>query len=296
MDALACGQIVTAWEQELVSPKSSIQYADSDPSTVFDFTEKVTLEEGWRPSGWLRINNWQMLKVGVPYFYERYNYPLIHGSVFIPSAIIARWISAASAELPKGQWVSRNDLVTAWVFKYAWGGTYFKDEHWNTVFTAICFRGRHPALPKELIMNTAKSNVVPSLTTLELRTWSLARVALRIRRSLDIYEDLKYVENAVTHEIRDMKKGNGSTREMPLHRIDARPFGSTSWAKIGVCSPKFGSQETIACLTYNAGRGCATIYDSSEGDWRVDYMFSARAWQALSEQMEKENQALKAAV
>jgi len=216
----------------------------------------------------------------------------LHGSIFIPKALIDLWMRDATAELAEGEQVSKNDLVVSWIFKYAFGGDYFPDSHYASMFTTVNFRGRHPSLPKSAITNTAKAHPIPPFTTLELRNTSLSQIALRLKTSMGVYEDPEYVEKIVAHEYRVMKKGNGKTWEMPLGILDARVFGTISWADMGLGRLNFGSEKPVTVLTYCSGRGCATVVDCEEGNWRVDYKLSARAWKALENRMEKENDRL----
>lgn len=294
MDALAAGELVKAWEFVFSASSPVPFYPDIDPSTLFQFTNNITVEPGWRQPGWITYTPLQLCKVLVPYLYESWRFPLLHGSIFIPSSLLSKWVREAKAEFTeKDEWVSRNDLVTAWIFKHAFGGPYFNDTDYTTLFTAICFRGRHPSLPREAITNTAKSHSMPPLTTLELRTTSLPQIALKLRKSMEVFNnDEEFVGKCVAHEVRMMEKGNGKTGEIPVGRLDARAFGVTSWAKLGFGEVSFGGRNVVATLTYNTGRGCATIVEEEEGVWRVDYKLSARQWDVLKEEMERENEEL----
>lgn len=162
------------------------------------------------------------------------------------------------------------------------------------MFYGVCFRGRHPLLPRNIITNTVKSHVMPPLTTRELRDTSLAQLALRLRKSLDPFEDEEYVARAVAHEFKSVRESNGKATSYPIGMIQSRTCGMTSWAKLGLGSPNFGDTiTTISSLSYNARRECATIIDSACGNWRVDFKLSKKAWGCMNEQMEVEMRALK---
>lgn len=162
------------------------------------------------------------------------------------------------------------------------------------MFTAINFRGRHPQLPRTIITNSAMSYVTPPLTTRELRETSLARIALRLRQSTLPFSDSDYVAKVVAYEFNNMKTNNGKTYWYPLGSLKSRPYGATSWAKVGLSSPNFGPGiKTIANVTYCAGRRCSTLIDSEGGYWRADLKLPKRAWECLQLQMEKEKKALK---
>jgi hypothetical protein len=161
------------------------------------------------------------------------------------------------------------------------------------MFNSINFRGRVPQLPRTAITNTAMSYVIPPLTTRELRTMSLADVALRIRKSTEPFSDSSYVAKVVAYEFNNVKTNNGKAYWYPLGSVNSRQHGATSWAKLGLSSPKFGEGvETAAALTYCASRRCSCIIDSEGGDWRVDIRVPKTAWEALLLQMEKEKRDL----
>jgi hypothetical protein len=177
--------------------------------------------------------------------------------------------------------------------QHGWGDC-LPDNDLNTLFTAICFRGRHPMLPRSVMTNTAKSFVTPPMTSLELRSLSLAQVALRLRQSTLPFSDPAYVEKSVAYEYNNMKATNGKNHMYPIGSIKSRQFGVTAWAKLGLTSPKFGKDlKAVSCTTYNANRVCATLTDSEGGDWRVDVKLSNRAWKSLQLQMDAERKVLR---
>lgn len=116
MDALGCAQIIEAWEEEL-GEVAVTPCENPSPETLFDFTNNVTIPPGWSPPGWVQVSNWEIAKVFASYFYELYRLPRFQGSVFVPNALVNHWRKTAAEELPEDEWVSRNDLVTAWIFK-----------------------------------------------------------------------------------------------------------------------------------------------------------------------------------
>ncbi|KFY30704.1 hypothetical protein V493_01728 [Pseudogymnoascus sp. VKM F-4281 (FW-2241)] len=239
MDASGCAQLVLAWEEELSGAvtKSKIPH-DPDMAKLFDFTEKVTLDPDWSPPGWIQPSMFDYAKLLGWYTYLKYACPHAEGSIFIPKGLVQHWKSESEKELADGEWVSSNDLIVAWVFKHGWGC--WPDNDLNTLFTAICFRGRHPLLPQSVMTNTAKSFVTPPMTSLELRSLPLAQVALRLRQSTLPFSDPTYVEKSVAYEHNAMKNKNGSVNMYPIGAVNARPFGVTAWAKLGLGSPKFG--------------------------------------------------------
>lgn len=116
MDALGCAQIVIAWEEELNGVKINTTYGDPDPEKLFDFTNYVSLTPGWTIPGWIRPTFLEMVRFAVLYVYELYTLPRADGSIYIPKALINHWRKIAEEELHEGEWVSRHDLVEAWVF------------------------------------------------------------------------------------------------------------------------------------------------------------------------------------
>ncbi|CZT10794.1 hypothetical protein WAI453_011119 [Rhynchosporium graminicola] len=295
MDAVSCAQLVAAWEQEIQHPDSCDLCSDTDPSRIFDFTEDIEIPSEWHPQGWLPLTIWSFwpaLQGFAWTFIERYRHPLLDGSIYIPSVMMRRWRKLAAAELENRDFVSSNDLVSAWVFKYAWGGYYHGDLDWNTIFTAVCARGRHIALPLSLITNLAKSCVAPPIRTIDLREQSLAKIALRLRKSLEPFTDEHYVAKFVTQEYRRNKQHNGYVSALPEGYWGSRSFGITSWARQGLGNFTIGEVKPVSCLTYNAQRRVATIIDTSD-DWRVDFKLSARQWNALKARMAQENESLR---
>ena len=117
MDAVACGQIVIAWQEELNNVKTNTAYEDGDPENLFDFTNDVSLTPGWTVPGWIRPSQLEKVRFGLFYVYEMYTLPRVHGSIYLPESLINHWRKTAEKELTSGDWVSRNDLVGAWVFK-----------------------------------------------------------------------------------------------------------------------------------------------------------------------------------
>ncbi|CZT46820.1 uncharacterized protein RSE6_07317 [Rhynchosporium secalis] len=294
MDAVSCAQLVAAWEQEIQHPDSCDLCSDTDPSRIFDFTEDIEIPSEWHPQGWLPLTIWSFwpaLQGFAWTFIERYRHPLLDGSIYIPSVMMRRWRKLAAAELENRDFVSSNDLVSAWVFRYAWGGYYHGDLDWNTIFTAVCARGRHTALPLSLITNLAKSCVAPPIRTIDLREQSLAKIALRLRKSLEPFTDEHYVAKFVTQEYRRNKQHNGYVSALPEGYWGSRSFGITSWARQGLGNFTIGEVKPVSCLTYNAQRRVATIIDTSD-DWRVDFKLSARQWNALKARMAQENESL----
>lgn len=292
MDAVACAQLVAAWKQEILVPESSELYVDTDPTRIFDFTNGIDVPAGWHPLGWLPVFSWQALWTLCWKFLECYHNPLLDGSIYIPSAMVMHWRKIAVAEMQHQDFVSSNDLVSAWVFKYAWGGEYHDDIDWNTMFTAVCARGRHPALPRSMITNLAKSSVVPPIRTVDLKRQSLTQIALLLRRSLEPFLDEKYVAKFVAQEYRRNKQHNGFITAIPEGCWGARVFGITSWARQGLGTFTIGEVKAISCLTYNAERRVSTIIDTFD-DWRVDLKLSARQWNELKAQMVQENEFLR---
>ncbi|CZR60865.1 uncharacterized protein PAC_10761 [Phialocephala subalpina] len=291
MDAVGAGQIVSAWEQELNNIKVDTVFEDRDPRELFDFTNDVSLPPGWTLPGWIRPSFWEFVRFAVWIVYDLWAFPQVHGSIYIPEALITHWIKIAEEKLSEDEWVSRNDLVEAWIFKYGW--SYHPEKDLNTMFTAINFRGRHPQLPRTAITNTAMSYVTPPLTTAELRATSFAKIALRLRQSTLPFSEPEHVAKVVAYEFNNMKTNNGKTYYYPLGSLKSRQYGSTPWAKLGLSSPKFGAGvTTISNVTYCADRRCSTLIDSESGDWRVDLKLPQRAWECLQIQMEKEKEAL----
>lgn len=292
MDGVGCGPLVEAWKQEIKQPNSCELYTETDPASIFNFTKKVDISDGWRAPGWIGLSP-RFILGDLYVMRERYANPLLDGSIYIPSAMLTGWKKLAIEEMQPEDFVSSNDLITAWLFKYAWGTTFHGDEHWNTLFTAICARGRHPALPLSMITNTAKSHVIPPMRTKDLRAQSLGQIALRIRKSLQPFSDEDFVAKFVTEEYRRVKKWNGFPTTFPNGRADARVCGVTSWARQGLGNFAVRDVKPISCLTYNAERRVASIIDTVD-DWRLDYKLSARQWNALKVQMVIENKALEA--
>lgn len=117
MDAVGAGQLVIAWEEELNNTKVDIVYEDSDPKKLFDFTNEVCLPPGWSLPGWIRPSFWEFVRFAVWIVYELWAFPQAHGSIYIPNTLINHWKKTAEHELSQDEWVSRNDLVEAWIFK-----------------------------------------------------------------------------------------------------------------------------------------------------------------------------------
>lgn len=122
---------------------------------------------------------------------------------------------------------------------------------------------------------------------------SLAQLAHRIRKATHPFANPEHVAEVVAYEFRNMKTSNGKAHYLPLNVPKGKHFGTISWAKLGFGSLKFGEgTETIACLTYNSGRRCATVIDNENGDWRVDLKVGRRSWEGFKAQIEKEKSAL----
>jgi hypothetical protein len=144
------------------------------------------------------------------------------------------------------------------------------------MFSAICFRGRHPNLPRNIIANTAKSQVMPSLTTGQLRESSLTQLALRLRKILHPYDE-EHVAKVVAHEFKSVRESNGKITSYPISLVQSRRCGAVSLAKLGLSSPNFGEEDHNNIISVvQHGRGCATIVDSKSGDWTVDFRLNKR--------------------
>jgi len=288
MDGVGGAQLVAAWKREIAEPNHSDIYSDTDPATIFDFTQDVDISGGWHTPWWPSTYSFGFLKGMLGKAYEAHYHPLLNGSIYIPSAMLTRWRKAAAAEMHDGEYVSSNDLVAAWIFKYAWGVTYHADSDWNTLFTAVCARGKHPALPISIITNTAKSSAMPPIRTADLRKQSLAQTALSLRKSLRPFSDEEHVAKFVTEEYRRVKRWNGRPTSVPDGIHGARVCGITSWAKQDMGNFTVRGTEALSCLTYNADRCVASVIDTAD-DWRVDYKMARRQWAALEVQMAVEN-------
>lgn len=117
MDAAGCAQLVTAWEEELNETSTDTVYDDHDPEKIFDFTKDIPLSPGFPIPGWIRPTMLDYARFMPSYLYDLCMNPAVDGEIFIPSALVNHWKREAERELPEGEWVSRNDLVEAWVFK-----------------------------------------------------------------------------------------------------------------------------------------------------------------------------------
>lgn len=117
MDAVGTGQIVMAWEEELNRTKPNTNFEDFDPKKLFNFTNDVSLAPGWTLPGWIRPSFWELVRFAAWILYEFWAFPQVHGSIYIPEAMINHWKRNAEEELPKDNWVSQNNLVEAWIFK-----------------------------------------------------------------------------------------------------------------------------------------------------------------------------------
>lgn len=122
---------------------------------------------------------------------------------------------------------------------------------------------------------------------------SLAQLAHRIRIATHPFVDPDHVAKVVAYEVRNRKMSEGKAPYLPLGVPEGKHFGTISWAKLGLTSVKLGKGlETVACLTYNAGRRCATVTDSESGDWRVELKVGRKSWEGFRAQIEKEKTVL----
>lgn len=116
MDAVAAGQIVSAWEDEL-SGHASNAPSVHQPEDTYAFTKDIKLEEGWLPPQWFTPGMLDFAKLAWGAVTDLISYPNAQGSLYIPKRIVEAWENRARKELGDGKFVSRVDLTTAWIFK-----------------------------------------------------------------------------------------------------------------------------------------------------------------------------------
>lgn len=220
------------------------------------------------------------------------------GSVFIPSVIVKRWVQDARKQLKDGEYVSTNDVVTAWIYKvrtqtppsYCVQGSNMSTD-WTeillqhafeifpscstsvltTVFT-LC--GRIPSIP-QTFSNAATCYVNPALRTRHLRETSLPSLALQIRRQFcqDILGNPEKTLKYVAHRAQFEQTGE---LYIPCGRSSRdRCCFISSFANLGVSAPDFGNGRecVVAALYYteNITGFCSLLNDLDEqgSGWRM---------------------------
>lgn len=290
-DTLGLGEIVKEWEEQIrVSGATLGSLNDrnvvSQPEDYYKFADTAELDKSWVPFGWFEPNIVDILKMGWRILYDMWFYPTSRRTLYISRSIVQSWVKDAEKTLNEGDFVSSNDLVTAWVFKH--GYSHFSDNDLNNLSCAINFRGRHPLLPKTLIGNIVTGYPSPPYTSLALRNASVPSVALGIRNSLKPFSEPDFVAKRVAFEIRSLREGRTM---LPFGNSSSRICIMTTWAKCGVTSPDFGKDvKTLCCIPHIgfALAGVSIVVDDSEGGWRVSALLTNQAWHAMEAQLKRE--------
>ena len=121
MDAAGAGKLVEAWQQELSHeeavhlPKAPAQ--EPTNQDISRFLDELDIDAFWTPPHSFKYTIWGLLQFGIRATLDEYRYHPYFCSIYIPASIVKDWKAAAETELGTDQWVTRNDLVCAWIYK-----------------------------------------------------------------------------------------------------------------------------------------------------------------------------------
>jgi hypothetical protein len=121
MDASGAGELVKAWQEGLLHdsgvtlPQSPAQQPTN--KEISRLLDGISVEPAWSPPHSFKFTLWGLLRFGVGAVIDEYRYRPYFGTIYIPQSVVKEWAFSAVAELGADQKVSRNDLITAWIYK-----------------------------------------------------------------------------------------------------------------------------------------------------------------------------------
>jgi len=91
------------------------------PENFFDFTSQISIPPGWAPFGWIKASYSMWAQAIARLVKDKWTYsPYVYSTVILPGWLVKRWKDESVVELKrrgKGEWVSSNDLISAWYVK-----------------------------------------------------------------------------------------------------------------------------------------------------------------------------------
>lgn len=122
MDASGAGKLVQAWQEELsrqVGAVSLPQPPVQEPSNqdISKFLDELNIDPSWTPPHSFKFTIWGLLRFSIRTLIDESHYRPYFGSIYVPASIVKEWKAMAIKELGAEQWVTRNDLACAWIYK-----------------------------------------------------------------------------------------------------------------------------------------------------------------------------------
>ncbi|KAI9819299.1 MAG: hypothetical protein M1827_007456 [Pycnora praestabilis] len=251
------------------------------------------MELSWMPPRWLKPALLEQWIIWIRSTVDNYVHPTSIGSIYIPASITNDWVSTAAAKFTAGEWVSRNDLITDWVYKHACAS--YPPSFPSILSAVINLRGRHPLLPTTYIASTTTFSLPFALDSRDLLNMSSSQLALLLHRALTPFIDPAYVARIAAFEIRRLKSrgrlllfGNSENRFAVI-----RP-----WSNLDLARPSFGNggDKTIALVVNDIAdtfSSSVTIVDDGGGEWRVGGRLKREARGVMGEALEGEMRGLR---
>lgn len=324
-DAAGVGDLVRAWERELRVASLDTQGADlptppppppsSAASVLARVAASLTPEE--------RAGNWQrapssfpysipnLLRMGLRLARDEWSYRPHYAELRVPAAAVEAWVRQAAEWIEEQQhpgegggaaaaaqtqqrrpWVSRNDLVVAWLYRTAFS-VYAPSDRSNLVRT-VSLRGRHPLVPAAgLISNFVSQAVLPSRTTAQLARASLPELALALRGCLDGFVDAARPAGLARHLVGWNNAAARGETWLPWEGpLAARACFVTSWAGMGITAPDFGMGadgerlRTLEGLPLLVGPLILLLIDEVDGGFRVVGRLPKASWDVLGKELQ----------
>ena len=123
MDASGAGELVNSWQEGLSHssgvplplPQSPVQQPTGHD--ISRLLEKINIEPSWTPAHSTKFTIWRLLQFGIKILSDEYRYQPDLRALYIPASVVKEWVSSAVTELGTEQKVTRNDLISAWIYK-----------------------------------------------------------------------------------------------------------------------------------------------------------------------------------
>ncbi|KAK0646906.1 hypothetical protein B0T16DRAFT_458786 [Cercophora newfieldiana] len=288
MDATTLRQVVAAWERQLASgaPLKSEKATPRPTLSKLAETLEIRDEDATFP-GWSRVSPLNMIGLlarAKLFDKQSFGYPGTLGTVYIPPAIVKKWVTEVAAELGEGEQVSRNDIVAAWYYKTAWA--VFAPGTETTLTRAVNLRGRHDHIPADATGNVLGLAAMPPRYSQTLPTASLAELALASRGAVR-----KSIEP--DHVMAFMRFLGYRARTGQLAVPGTTPFSRrcllSSYVNLGLTTPNFGpGLEVRAVLQLTSDPMVTRVIDDRDGGWRLHGRLPNVAWDAIERALQGE--------
>ncbi|KAK4446698.1 hypothetical protein QBC34DRAFT_496737 [Podospora aff. communis PSN243] len=291
MDATTLSQVVASWEKRLGGAMSVEEKPNVARPTLDKLADTLVIsDEDATFPGWTRVSPLSMvgLLARAKLDKTRFGYPATLGTVYIPRAVVQKWVAEVAAELGEGEQVSRNDIVAAWFYKTAWAT--FAPGTETTLTRAVNLRGRHDRIALDATGNVLGLAAMPPQHSESLPAASLAELALASRKAV-----LRSIEP--DHVLSFMRFLAHRARTGQLAVPGTTPFSRrcllSSYVNLGLTAPNFGpGVEVRAALQLTSDPIVTRVIDDRDGGWRIHSRLPHIAWDAIEKALEDETSQL----